>query len=66
MIVDLALHPPDGVELIVESVPLLHHPLGAAGIIPEIGVFRLRVQFGEARLGLVEVKDASSAARPTA
>jgi hypothetical protein len=66
MIVELTLHSPDGVELIVERVALLHHTLGAGGVAPEVGVFGLRVQLGQARLGCVEVKDASSAAQWTA
>jgi hypothetical protein len=35
-------------------------------IVPEIGIFGLLVELGEARARLVDVKDASSAARPTA
>ena len=66
LIVELALHPADGVELIVERVALLHHALGAGGVVPQLGVFGLRVQLGQARLGCVEVKDASSAVRSTA
>ena len=66
LVVELALDPADGVELVVERVALLHHALGARGVVPEVGVFGLRVQLGEARLGLVEVKDASSAVRSTA
>ena len=52
LIVELALDPADGVELIVERVALLHHALGARRVVPESGVFGLRVQLGEARLGL--------------
>ena len=63
VIVELALDPADGVELVLERVALLHHALGACGVVPEVGVFGLRVQFGEARLGCIEVKDASSAVR---
>jgi hypothetical protein len=36
------------------------------GIVPEIGVFGARVQLGQTVDGPVEVKDASSAVRPTA
>jgi hypothetical protein len=36
------------------------------GIVPEIGVFGELVQLGKARRGFLDVKDASSAARPTA
>jgi hypothetical protein len=35
-------------------------------IVPEIGIFGLPVQLGKARARLFDVKDASSAARPTA
>ena len=66
LVVEIALHPADGVELVFERVALLHHALGAGGIVPESGVFGLRVQLGEARLGGVEVKDASSAVQSTA
>ena len=66
VIVELGFHPADGVELIIERVALLHHALGAGGVIPQIGVFSLSVQLGKPRLGLVEVKDASSAVRSTA
>ena len=66
LVVELALHPADGVELIVERGALLHHALGARGVIPESGVFGLGVELGEPRLGFVEVKDASSAAQSTA
>jgi hypothetical protein len=52
--------------LIVERVALLHHALGAGGVIPQRRIFGLRVEFGEARLGFVEVKDASSAVQSTA
>jgi hypothetical protein len=36
------------------------------GVVPEVGVFGEMVEFGEAGARFVEVKDASSAARPTA
>ena len=66
LVVEVALDPADGVELVVERGALLHHALGARRVVPERGVFGLRVQLGEARLRLVEVKDASSAVRSTA
>ena len=53
-------------ELILERGALLHHALRALLVVPEIGVFGLLVQLGEPPARLVEVKDASSAARPTA
>jgi hypothetical protein len=40
--------------------------LRALLVVPERGVFRLLVELRQARARLVEVKDASSAARPTA
>ena len=53
-------------ELLVERGALLHQPAGALGIVPEIGVFGLLVQLGQPGARLVDVKDASSAARATA
>ena len=47
-------------------VALTHHLLRGGGIVPEVGVFGLRVQLGQAAFGDIPVKDASSAARPTA
>jgi hypothetical protein len=44
----------------------LHQALGALLVVPEVGIFGELVQLGEADARLVEVKDASSAARPTA
>jgi hypothetical protein len=44
----------------------LHHALGALLIVPERWVFRLLVELGKPRARLVDVKDASSAARSTA
>jgi hypothetical protein len=52
--------------LILERIALAHHLLGALGIVPEIGVFGLAVQFREPALRLIDVKDASSAVRQTA
>jgi hypothetical protein len=66
LIVEVALDPADGVELIVERVALLHHALGAGGIVPQVGVFGLGIELGQARLGGIEVKDASSAVQSTA
>ena len=40
--------------------------LRGLGVVPELGIFGEAVQLGEAALGVVPVKDASSAARPTA
>ncbi len=53
-------------ELVFERGALVHQALGALRVVPEIGIFGVLVQFGETHARLVEVKDASSAARPTA
>ena len=53
-------------ELILERGALLHHPLGALLVVPEIGVFGLGVQLVQAPAGRIEVKDASSAVPRTA
>ena len=66
LVLQVALDPADGVELILERGALLHHALRAGGVVPERGVFGERVELGEPCLRFVEVKDASSAARPTA
>jgi hypothetical protein len=44
----------------------LHDLAGALGIVPKVWVFGLPVQLSEPRARLVDIKDASSAARPTA
>ncbi len=66
LVVDLTLDAADGGEAVLERGALLHQPAGALGVVPQIGVFGEVVQLGEAGARLVEVKDASSAARPTA
>ena len=66
LILELLLDPADSLELIVERVTLAHDALRARLIVPEIGVFRLFIQFGKATRRGVDVKDASSAAVPTA
>ena len=43
-----------------------HDPLGALLVIPEIRVLGVRIELRQTRMRGVEVKDASSAARPTA
>ncbi len=62
----LALDLADAAERILQRGSLLHQLLGFLGIVPEIGVFRELVQLRKARRGCIDVKDASSAARPTA
>jgi hypothetical protein len=44
----------------------LHHLLGFIRVVPEVRVFGELVQLGKAGIRGIEVKDASSAARPTA
>ena len=66
LVVELLLDAADGVEPVVERVALAHHALGARLVVPEIGVLGLFVQLGEAALRGIDVKDASSAAAPTA
>ena len=66
LIVELALDPADRAELVLQRVALLHGALRLRGVVPEAGVFGLLVQLGEPRLRCIDVKDASSAARPTA
>jgi hypothetical protein len=66
LIVEFLLDAADGFELILQRIALLHDLGGALRIVPEFGVFRLLVQLGEPGIRCIEVKDASSAARPTA
>jgi hypothetical protein len=47
-------------------VPFAHHLLRGGGIVPELRILGARIQFGEAALGDIPVKDASSAVRSTA
>ena len=49
-----------------EVVTDAENALRALLVVPEVGVFGLTVELVEALARLVEVKDASSAARPTA
>jgi hypothetical protein len=56
----------NAIDACLQVLPAAHNVLGLLGIIPEFGVFGLCVQFSEIFLGLVPVKDASSAARWTA
>src|SRR5262245_20138252 len=66
LVVELALDAGDRAQLVFERGALLHHALRALLVVPEVGVFGLTVELVEALARLVEVKDASSAARPTA
>ena len=56
----------DCLELIVKCIALAHDTLRSCLVAPEIGVFRLFVQFCKASRRGVDVKDASSAAGLTA
>ena len=58
---ELALEALDRVDLVGELLALAHQLLGTLGRIPEVGQFGEGVQFREADLGVVVVKDASSA-----
>jgi hypothetical protein len=49
-----------------EVVPLAHHLLRDNGVVPQRRIFGAMVQFGEAGLRGIPVKDASSAAQRTA
>ena len=66
LVVELALDAADRGELVLERGALLHHALRALLVVPEVGIFGLLVELLQASARLVEVKDASSAARPTA
>jgi hypothetical protein len=66
IVLEFALDLADAVERILQRGPLLHHLLRLLGVVPEIGIFGELVQLGQARRGCIDVKDASSAARPTA
>jgi len=56
----------DAGKRILQRGALLHQFLRLLGIVPEIGIFGELVQFGQTGRGCIDVKDASSAARPTA
>jgi hypothetical protein len=66
LVVELLLDAFQRGELVLERGALLHDALRALLVVPEVGVFRLPVELLETLAGLVDVKDASSAARPTA
>ena len=55
-----------GGDRLLELGALAHDLLRGLGIVPEVGILGLGVQFGEAALGGIPVKDASSAVRRTA
>ena len=65
---NIVLSPPSigRVKRILQRGSLLHQLLRLLRIVPEVGIFGEFVQLREARRGCIDVKDASSAARPTA
>ena len=66
LVVELLVDAGDGGELAFERGALLHHALRALLVAPEARILGLAVELGQADARLVNVKDASSAARPTA
>lgn len=66
IVLELALDLADAGQRILQRGPLLHQLLRFLRVVPEIGVFGELVQLRQARSGLFDVKDASSAGRPTA
>jgi hypothetical protein len=66
LILKLLLDAANRADLILERRAFLHHALRALLIAPEIWIFSLSVELRKTRTRLVEVKDASSAAQPTA
>ena len=66
LIVEVLLDARQRGELLVERGALLHEAARPLRVVPEVGVFGLAVQFGKPRARLVDVKDASLAARRTA
>ena len=66
LVIELALDAADGGELVLERGAFLHHALRALLVVPEVRVFRLAVQLLQPPRRRFDVKDASSAARPTA
>ena len=65
-IFEITLEPRKGIQTLFEIGAFAHDFLRGIGIIPEIGIFDLRVQFREAACCGIDVKDASSAVPPTA
>ena len=66
LVIELALDAADRGKLVLERGALLHHALGALGIVPEIRILGLSVELLKPPARLVDVKDASSAAQRTA
>src|ERR1700719_2590529 len=66
LVLELLLDARDPTQVFLERGALLHHFLRALLVLPQIRVLGLPIELGEPCLRLVEVKDASSAARRTA
>ena len=66
IVAELTLDLADARQRILQRGPLLHQPLSFPGIVPEIWIFGELVQLGQPCRRCIDVKDASSAARPTA
>jgi hypothetical protein len=64
-VIDLALDAAVAVDRAVQAGALAQQRLRRGRIVPQLGVFRLGVQLGEAAVGRLPVKDASSAAPTT-
>jgi hypothetical protein len=62
LIFELLLDPTDRGEAFLKRGALLHHPLRALLVAPEIWIFCLPIKLRKSRLRLADVKDASSAA----
>ena len=65
-VLELLLETLHGRDLVLKRRALAHDLLRGVGVVPEVGILSLGVQFREASLGSIPVKDASSAARLTA
>ena len=65
-VVELALDLGERAQPVLQRRPLAHELLGGLRVVPQTGFFGFRVQFGQTPRRRVDVKDASSAVRPTA
>ena len=66
LVVEFVLDRLDGVDALLQMLALAHQLLCLVRIVPQFRILGLGIEFLQARLGLVPVKDASSAARLTA
>ena len=64
-VLDLAFDPAIAADRPLQPGALAQQRLGRGRIVPQLGVFGLGVQLGEAAVGRLPVKDASSAAPAT-